>query len=126
MGFLGYKPSKLACEQALRGDLVVGWEKEGELAKFLLQFKKSKDYCKADLKQRILFFITIFRLVIPAFFRSNVAIKIVFKGRGGNDAQHKNLSGLQYPELSKIEKVELPLYYFNDTMKLFRMKPTEA
>ena len=56
----------------------------------------------------------------------NVAIKIVFKGRGGNDAQHKNLSGLQYPELLKIEKVELPLYYFNDTMKLFRMKATEG
>ena len=88
--------------------------------------EKSKDYCKDDLKQRVLFFITIFRLAIPPFFRSNVAIKIVFKGRGGNDAQHKNLSGLQYPELSKIEKVELPLYYFNDTMKLFRMKPTEA
>ena len=31
--------------------------------------KKSKDYCKADLKQLILFFITIFRLAIPAFFR---------------------------------------------------------
>ena len=33
--------------------------------------KKSKDYCKADLKQRtgILFFITIFRLAIPAFYR---------------------------------------------------------
>ena len=31
--------------------------------------KKSKDYCKADLKQRILFFITIFQLAIPAFFR---------------------------------------------------------
>ena len=31
--------------------------------------KKSKDYCKADLKQRILLFITIFRLAIPAFFR---------------------------------------------------------
>ena len=30
---------------------------------------KSKDYCKADLKQRVLFFITIFRLAIPAFFR---------------------------------------------------------
>ena len=36
-------------------------------------------------------------------------------------------SGLQYPELLKTEKVELPLYYFNrNTMKLFRMKPTEA
>ena len=52
--------------------------------------------------------------------------KTCLKGRGGNDAQHKNLSGLKYPELLKIEKVELPLYYFNDTMKLFRMKPTEA
>ena len=31
--------------------------------------EKSKDYCKADLKQRVLFFITIFRLAIPAFFR---------------------------------------------------------
>ena len=29
--------------------------------------EKSKDYCKADLKQRVLFFITIFRLAIPAF-----------------------------------------------------------
>ena len=37
-------------------------------------------------------------------------------------------SGLQYPELLKIEKVELPLYYLvnRNTMKLFRMKPTEA
>ena len=26
-------------------------------------------YCKADLRQRVLFFITIFRLAIPAFFR---------------------------------------------------------
>ena len=31
--------------------------------------EKSKDYCKADLKQGVLFFITIFRLAIPAFFR---------------------------------------------------------
>ena len=31
--------------------------------------EKSKDYCKADLKQRVLFFITIFRLAILAFFR---------------------------------------------------------
>ena len=30
--------------------------------------EKSKDYCKADLK-RVLFFIAIFRLAIPAFFR---------------------------------------------------------
>ena len=29
--------------------------------------EKSKDYCKADLKQRVLFYITIFRLAIPAF-----------------------------------------------------------
>ena len=31
--------------------------------------EKSKDYCKADLKQRLLFFKTIFRLAIPAFLR---------------------------------------------------------
>ena len=31
--------------------------------------EKSKDFCKADLKQRVLFFTTIFRLAIPAFFR---------------------------------------------------------
>ena len=31
--------------------------------------EKSKDYCKADLRQRVLFFMTIFRLAIPAFFR---------------------------------------------------------
>ena len=31
---------------------------------------KSKDYCKADSEQRVLFLnITIFRLAIPAFFR---------------------------------------------------------
>ena len=37
------------------------------------------------------------------------------------------LSGLQYPELLKTEKVDLRLYYFNrNTMKLVRMKPTEA
>ena len=31
--------------------------------------EKSEDYSKVDLKQRVLFFITIFRLAIPAFFR---------------------------------------------------------
>ena len=31
--------------------------------------EKSEDYSKADLKQRVLFFIIIFRLAIPAFFR---------------------------------------------------------
>ena len=31
--------------------------------------EKSKDNCKADLRQRVLFFMTIFRLAIPAFFR---------------------------------------------------------
>ena len=30
---------KVACEQALRGDLVVGWEKEGELATTFLKFE---------------------------------------------------------------------------------------
>ena len=34
--------------------------------------EKSKDYCKADLKQRVLFFITIFRLAIPVLFRFNL------------------------------------------------------
>ena len=29
--------------------------------------EKSKDYCKADLKQRVLFFITIFWLAIPKY-----------------------------------------------------------
>ena len=31
--------------------------------------EKSEDYSKADLKQRVLLFITIFRLAIPAFLR---------------------------------------------------------
>ena len=31
--------------------------------------EKSEDYSKADLKQRVLLFKTIFRLAIPAFFR---------------------------------------------------------
>ena len=31
--------------------------------------EKSEGYSKADLKQRVLFFITIFRLAIPVFFR---------------------------------------------------------
>ena len=31
--------------------------------------EKSEDYSKADLKKRVLFFITVFRLAIPAFFR---------------------------------------------------------
>ena len=34
-----------------------------------LKNEKSKDYCKADFKQRVLFFLTIFRLAIPVFFR---------------------------------------------------------
>ena len=36
---------------------------------FFTKNEKSKDYCKADLKQRVLFFATIFRLAITAFFR---------------------------------------------------------
>ena len=36
---------------------------------WLCKNEKSEDYSKADLKQRVLFFITIFRLPIPAFFR---------------------------------------------------------
>ena len=35
----------------------------------LKQNQEVQNYCKADLKQRVLFFITIFRLAIPAFFR---------------------------------------------------------
>ena len=31
--------------------------------------EKSEDYSKADLKQRVLFFITILWLAVPAFFR---------------------------------------------------------
>ena len=34
-----------------------------------------------------------------------------------SQATQDTLSGLQYPELLKIEKVELPLYYLNNTMK---------
>ena len=38
--------------------------------------EKSEDYSKADLKQRVLFFfITIFRLAMPAFFRFTDVIK---------------------------------------------------
>ena len=36
---------------------------------FFNKNEKSEGYSKADLKQRVLFFITIFRLAIPAFFR---------------------------------------------------------
>ena len=69
--------------------------------------EKSKDYCKADLKQRVLFFITIFLLAIPAFFRFTDVTELMLqsqyyidgecrnknclKGRCGNDLQkHKN------------------------------------
>ena len=38
--------------------------------------EKSKDYCKADLKQRVLFFIPIFRLAIPAFFRLQMLLNL--------------------------------------------------
>ena len=40
--------------------------------------EKSKDYCKADLKQRVLFFITVFRLAIPAFFRFTDVLHILY------------------------------------------------
>ena len=39
--------------------------------------EKSEDYSKADLKQRVLFFITIFRLAIPAFFRFTDATELI-------------------------------------------------
>ena len=41
----------------------------GPIIMFVDKNEKSKDYCKADLKQRVLFFIRIFWLAIPAFFR---------------------------------------------------------
>ena len=40
-----------------------------EIIVYLNKNEKSENYSKADLKQRVLFFITIFRLAIPTFFR---------------------------------------------------------
>ena len=37
--FLANELKRLACEQALQGTLVVGWEKEGELATTSLEFE---------------------------------------------------------------------------------------
>ena len=48
--------------------LLVRYRKSAEIYK-KTKNEKSKDYYKADLKQSVLFFITIFRLAIPAFFR---------------------------------------------------------
>ena len=75
----------------------------------LKQNQEVQNYCKADLKQRVLFFITIFRLAIPAFFRFTDVTELMWqtqyyidgecrnknclKGRGGNDVQHKNWKG---------------------------------
>ena len=71
--------------------------------------EKSKDYFKADLKQRVLFFfIRIFRLAITAFFRfTGVTNFFIYRGffyidrecrnkncskrGGGNDVRHKKL-----------------------------------
>ena len=44
-------------------------EKRSNQPKYKDKNEKSEDYCKADLKERVLFFITIFRLAIPTFFR---------------------------------------------------------
>ena len=68
--------------------------------------EKSKDYCKADQNNMYCFFITIFRLAIPAFFRFTDVTELMqesqyyidgecrnrncLKGRGGNDVQNKN------------------------------------
>ena len=38
--------------------------------------EKSEDYSKADLKKRVLFFITVFRLAIPAFFRLQMLLNL--------------------------------------------------
>ena len=43
--------------------------------------EKSEDYSKADLKQRVLFFKTIFRLAIPAFFRFTDVTNFLFINR---------------------------------------------
>ena len=68
--------------------------------------EKSKDYCKADQNNMYCFFITIFRLAIPAFFRFadvtepmirntilyrwRMSQQKLFKRAGGNDVQNKN------------------------------------
>ena len=46
-------------------------------AQYCNKDEKSEDYSKADLKQRVLFFITIFRLAIPAFFRFTDVTKLM-------------------------------------------------
>ena len=50
-------------------DCCYGQRHKNEWQKRMKNIKneKSKDYCKADLKQRVLFLITIFRLAIPNY-----------------------------------------------------------
>ena len=55
----GARDEREAWEKTLLHDFLLSWTKN----------EKSKDYCKADLKQRVSFFIAIFRLAIPPFFR---------------------------------------------------------
>ena len=54
--------------------------------------KKSKDYYKADLKQCILFFITIFRVAIPAFFRSVTSVNLKKAGMASRNIVIKDSS----------------------------------
>ena len=59
-----YSEARASLERILR--CFISWRLKPAVA---TKNEKSKDYYKADLKQRVLFFITIFRLTIPAFFR---------------------------------------------------------
>ena len=89
--------------EIFRTTLIIKTDQEREVQRL------AKDYCKADLKQLVLFFITIFRLTIPSFFRFTDVTELMWesqyyiegecrnknclKGRGGNDVQHKNWKG---------------------------------
>ena len=55
--------------QPTSSDLLIKVSENSEGRGMSNKNEKSEDYSKADLKQRVLFFITIFRLAIPAFFR---------------------------------------------------------
>ena len=89
--------------EIFRTTLIIKTDQEREVQRL------AKDYCKADLKQLVLFFITIFRLTIPSFFRFTDVTELMWesqyyiegecrnknclKGRGGSDVQHKNWKG---------------------------------
>ena len=52
--------------------------------------EKSEDYSKADLKQRVLFFITIFRLAKPAFFRFTDVTELTYQSQYYIDGECRN------------------------------------